>query len=135
MAETYYLHIPSEQSSLARVEAFLMNVPAITQLDEHRRFNLMVASLEALSNAIVHGNRSNAHTDVDVVVTVADESITVRIRDYGEGFDPSRVPDPRHQENLLREGGRGVFLITALADTVEFVQHNPGMEVVITMYR
>jgi anti-sigma regulatory factor (Ser/Thr protein kinase) len=39
------------------------------------------------------------------------------------------------RENLLREGGRGVFLMRALVDHVEFVQRQPGTEVIITLYR
>lgn len=91
--------------------------------------------MEAVTNAVEHGNQSDPSKTVDLWVEVSDDAIRVHVRDYGGGFDPSDLPDPRMRENLLREGGRGVFLMRALVDHVEFVQRQPGTEVIITLYR
>ena len=51
----------------------------------------------------------------------------MRVTDEGEGFDHSAVPDPTAPENLLQVGGRGVFLMQQLSDSVYF--HNNGSTV------
>ena len=44
----------------------------------------------------------------------------MKIEDEGPGFDPLKLPDPTKKENLLLEGGRGVFLMQKLMDKVEY---------------
>jgi serine/threonine-protein kinase RsbW len=133
--EQYRLSQPSDRSIIPRIESFLRSVPAIEELSPERRFNLIVATMEAVTNAIVHGNKSDREKNVEIWIDTTEDSIRVHVRDWGDGFDPELLPDPRHKENLLREGGRGVFLIRSLVDEVEFVRHQPGIEVVMTMYR
>ena len=57
-------------------------------------------------------------------------SLTIRVRDQGEGFDPEEVADPLAPENLLKSSGRGIFLIRNFMDEVK-LQRAPegGMEV------
>jgi anti-sigma regulatory factor (Ser/Thr protein kinase) len=45
----------------------------------------------------------------------------VSVLDEGEGFDPSRVPDPTAEENLGKDRGRGLFLVRNFVDEV---RHN-----------
>lgn len=134
MQQHYELTLPSDRSALQRVEQFLTSIPAIAALGEMQRFNLIVATLEAVTNAIVHG-KSAQSLPVELRVVVDDEAITICVRDYGTGFDPEAVPDPRRAENLLRESGRGVFLMRSLMDEVQFLRQSPGMEVVMRMRR
>ena len=42
------------------------------------------------------------------------------MEDEGSGFDPEKVPDPTVEENMLKYGGRGVYLIKRLMDEVEY---------------
>ncbi|GIV54627.1 MAG: hypothetical protein KatS3mg039_1145 [Candidatus Kapaibacterium sp.] len=133
--ERYQLIEPSDRAIIPRIESFLRSIPAVEELSPERRFNLIVATMEAVTNAIVHGNKSNPEKNVEIWVDEDNDAITVHVRDYGSGFDPQALPDPRRRENLLREGGRGVFLMRSLVDVLEFVHHDPGIEVVITMHR
>lgn len=126
---------PSDLGIVEQIEPFLRSIPEVEQLDPERRFNLIIATMEAVSNAIVHGNNNQPTRKVELWVETDERTISVHVRDYGKGFDPDALPDPRLGENLFRDGGRGVFLMRALADNVEFIQHSPGMEVVITLYR
>ena len=84
------------------------------------RFNLRVALCEALSNAIVYGNALDPHKDVDVEAIVSEETLQVHVQDEGDGFDPTRVPDPTTPDRLREETGRGLFLIRQLVDEVHF---------------
>jgi serine/threonine-protein kinase RsbW len=100
--------------------------------DEDDLHKIGMAVRECMVNAVVHGNRYNVGKRVHVLVTADSSSITVKISDQGEGFEPSEVPDPLAEENLLRHSGRGVFLIRAFMDDVHFRKLSPfGTEVTL----
>ncbi len=94
-----------------------------------------VALRESVINAIKHGNHGDASKHVFVEL-VADSGanpnaeLRIRVRDEGEGFDPSTLADPLAPENLLKASGRGIFLIRSFMDDVQF-QRAPegGMEI------
>jgi serine/threonine-protein kinase RsbW len=96
-----------------------------------------VAIRESVINAIKHGNRNNTAKHVFVEFeTKSPEGgpeLNIRVRDEGEGFDPSTVEDPLAPENLLKSSGRGIFLIRSFMDDVT-LQRAPegGMEVRMT---
>lgn len=83
--------------------------------------SIELALREALANAIIHGNRSNARKFVAVDCFMkGSEDIVLVVRDQGNGFDPSHVSNPTAPENIYRAGGRGIFLIYHFMDEVEF---------------
>ena len=84
------------------------------------RINIPLACDEAITNAMVHGNGSDAEKKVNVQIYVSHSRFRIRVRDQGTGFDVSTVADPREGENVLRSGGRGVFLMRSIMDTVEY---------------
>lgn len=129
---TYALRLPSERQSITAVSPFLESIQELVRLGPQRLNDLHVAITEAVNNAIIHGHGCRPEHMVDVEVHATDHDVTIVVRDYGVGFDPELVPDPRLPENILREGGRGVFLIRQLADAVEFRPGDPGMYVMIT---
>jgi serine/threonine-protein kinase RsbW len=100
--------------------------------DEDDLHKIGMAVRECMVNAVVHGNRYNVNKRVHVLATSDSNSLTVKISDQGEGFEPSDVPDPLAEENLLRHSGRGVFLIRAFMDEVQFRKLSPnGTEVTL----
>ena len=84
------------------------------------RFNLRTALAEALTNAIAYGNRHDPSKLVRVRVEIAADAVRVHVRDDGDGFDPTAIPDPTLPENLEREDGRGLFVLRHLVDQVSF---------------
>ena len=85
------------------------------------RSSIEIALREALHNAVLHGNGANPRKRVRVeCYEQPDKSLLFVIRDSGRGFDPASVPDPTKAENLLRETGRGLFMIRHYMDNVEF---------------
>jgi serine/threonine-protein kinase RsbW len=84
------------------------------------RINIPLACDEAITNAIIHGNRSDTEKKVSIQIYVSFSRIKVRIRDQGEGFDAATVEDPTEGVNLLRPSGRGVYLMRSIMDTVEY---------------
>ena len=121
----------SERKSISFVEPFLLSLPECQSLDETRWFNILIAVTEAVNNAIIHGNKSNPAKQVTLSVGQDGNDIVISVLDEGVGFNPATVRDPREPENLLREGGRGVFLIQALAKSVEYPKMSSGSLVVM----
>ena len=59
-------------------------------------------------------------------------SVILKVSDEGEGFDHKNVPDPTKQENLLRLGGRGIYIIRVFMDEVQF--NEPGNAITMTKF-
>jgi serine/threonine-protein kinase RsbW len=84
------------------------------------RLNIRVALTEALSNAILYGNREDARKTVRLRASLEDRELVLEVEDEGLGFDLERCTvDPTLDENILREDGRGLFLMRQLVDRVE----------------
>jgi serine/threonine-protein kinase RsbW len=82
--------------------------------------NIPVALTEAVSNAILRGNREDPEKFVHVRALVSHARLIVDVRDEGRGFDLSAaLSDPTRPENLEREDGRGLYLMRQLMHRVE----------------
>ncbi len=88
---------------------------------------------EALSNAIVRGNGEDSGKWVDIRAELLSDTIRVHVTDEGPGFDPGSVPDPVTPEQLDTSGGRGLYLIRKLVDSVEF--NEQGNSICMTLRR
>ncbi|MDZ4744691.1 MAG: ATP-binding protein [bacterium] len=131
---TYSIQISSERGSIAAIEPFVISIPEAHRLTAERFHDLLLALTEAVNNAIIHGNECDSSKRVHVDIQVFETEFLVLIRDFGKGFDPEALPDPRHPDNLMREGGRGVFLIRHLADVVEIYRSDPGTTVLLKYF-
>ena len=101
-------------------------------LSERDRFRLKLAIHEALTNALEHGNGNDESKKIVVTLRHLPHEVDIAVEDEGDGFDPATVPDPTDEEHLLREGGRGIFLIQRYADECRF--ENDGRRVVIVKH-
>ena len=88
--------------------------------DEDAQYWIWLATQEALNNAIKHGNKMDEKKKVEFVVQVEDDDFRIIIKDQGEGFDLTDVPDPTQPENLLKTSGRGIFYMRSFMDQVEY---------------
>ncbi len=100
---------------------------------ESSMFAIRLALEEALNNAFGHGHRDLPPTEpVTLEYDVSEEQVFIVIMDQGPGFDPDAIPDPTLEENLELPGGRGLLLMRAYMETVEF---NDAGNVVRMVYR
>lgn len=127
--EVCRMTIASNPKNIVKVEKFLEKVGQKVTLDEIQMNKLMVSLTEAVNNAIVHGNKSNPKKKVTVTCEAVPGWLLLVIDDEGKGFDPKEVANPLKSENLLRESGRGIFLMRTLMDRVEFESVRGGYEV------
>jgi len=84
---------------------------------------LLLSVVEAVNNAIVHGNKMDIDKDVVLEYSIDEAKIDFIITDMGEGFDYSNIPDPTKPENIEKTHGRGIFLMNHLADEIEFTKN------------
>ncbi|HSQ31911.1 MAG TPA: ATP-binding protein [Gemmatimonadaceae bacterium] len=98
--------------------------------------NVPVALTEALSNAILRGNRDDPAKHVHVRAEVDARRLVLEVADEGAGFDlDASLVDPTTPENIGREDGRGLFLMQQLMDHVERVEAPSGSVVRMTLNR
>jgi serine/threonine-protein kinase RsbW len=128
-AVKFRMTLSSIPKNIARVEKFVGKVTARFLLDEIKLNKVMVSLTEAVNNAIVHGNKSDPARKVTVICESLPGWLLFIVNDEGRGFRPERVANPLKSENLLRESGRGVFLMRTLMDRVEFEQLPHGYQV------
>jgi len=121
----------SDPREIAKVEKFLKKVNQKARLDDGTMYRLLVATTEAVNNAIIHGNRFNPRKRVSISCQIKDHTLFLTVKDSGRGFDPSSLANPLEEENLLKESGRGIFLIRSLMDEVDFRMHKRGTSVIM----
>ena len=116
------LHWEIESTTMAveMLSRQIMSAVREAGFEEGRQFAIHLALEEALVNAVHHGNKGDPSRKVIVDCLIDDEKFDITISDQGPGFDPDSVPDPRCPENLYKCSGRGVLLIYAYMDKVEF---------------
>jgi len=130
MTETIELSIDSKLEFVDTVASVTKSVTAKMGFEEEDASWIELAVHEAVINAIMHGNKSAAEKQVDVRFVTEQDSLTVFVRDYGAGFDPSQLPDPTNSDNLLNPSGRGIFYMRTFMDEVEHSIHPQGGSVV-----
>jgi serine/threonine-protein kinase RsbW len=131
-------YYPSTLESVDLAEGEILKAAGEAGFDEDDQHRIGMAVRECMVNAVVHGNRYNRNKQVHVSVVVEkpeSESLprfTIRITDQGEGFEMQEVPDPLHDQNLLRHSGRGLFLMGAFMDDMKVRKVAPtGTEVTL----
>lgn len=110
----------SRREWIDAMQAFAERVFSIAGIDAETSYWPVLAVREAVMNAVLHGNKEDESKVVRVEYRVVDSKIEVRVLDEGEGFDPDTLADPLSEENLLSQGGRGVYLIRQLMDDVTY---------------
>jgi len=98
---------------------------------EEEKDSLAIAVTEAVNNAILHGNKQDMSKNVHVRFVFYEGKLEVKIRDEGDGFNPENVSDPLAPENLLKESGRGIFILSTLMDDVQFKFSDSGTEITL----
>lgn len=109
-------------------------IAAIAGFGDDDALNVGIAVREAVINAIAHGNRRDPGRKVEVTLKAKARSIEARVRDQGEGFDVSAMPDPLAADNVLKTSGRGILMIRAFVDDVQF-RHREGRGMEVTLVK
>ena len=125
------LILPSELESLERVDEASIRCAMHAGLDEWQSTEVAIAVVEAVTNAIMHGNRQDDSKVVRVQFACVPGEIKVMVRDEGGGFDVACLLDPTDPNRCMRCSGRGIYIMRHVMDTVEFDMSN-GTTVTMT---
>lgn len=129
---TVKIEIPSLSENIRIIESFIDNAKEKFSLNDDIYGNIMISVTESVNNAIQHGNKYNKDKNVFIGLSLQEGLIKFRVEDQGLGFDYHVLPDPTSPENLEKPGGRGIFLMKALADEVRF--EDDGRTVELSFY-
>lgn len=128
----YYkmLVLRSHPKNITRIQPFLESACRECDVCEEVFGNILVSITEAVTNAILHGNNGDESKTVEIrMERLGNNKLGFFIKDEGAGFNPKKIPDPTRPENLLKIGGRGVYLMRELSDELSF--HDNGRVVEI----
>ncbi len=124
------ISMAAEVQSISPVVHGIVAIAAQIQTLNGKEMEIETALREALANAITHGCGSDPSKTIYCCVALDDDNgILIVVRDPGNGYDPLKVANPLHGENIYSSHGRGIYLINQLMDEVH-VRRN-GTEIVM----
>ena len=126
------IKVPSNQDFLTDVDAFLEGTLRGYGTEESIIADIAISVSELVNNAMLHGNKAAQDKWVTVKISLNDRKVSISVKDEGGGFDPGSVADPLAEENLLKEVGRGIFIVRSLMDKVEVDSTARGTKITIT---
>jgi serine/threonine-protein kinase RsbW len=121
--------LDSTLESVNQAEEAATKVAELIGLNEDLAAHIAMAVREAAVNAVLHGNAYDPAKKVDLGFEHTGNKLIITLRDQGKGLDPSTLPDPLAPENLLKQSGRGIFLMRAFMDEVHIRIVEPGTEI------
>lgn len=133
MKKSFSISFQSNPAILPEIEEYFVSILKDLPIERTRMNNLMLSLAEASSNAIIHGNKSRPEKLVQITTEINDTSVKIFLKDQGEGFSPEGIPDPTSKENIMKESGRGLFIMRAFLDKLEYCRMTDGTLTILTM--
>ncbi len=124
------LNITSRIENLREVEKMVDEISTACSMSSEVYGNVLIATLEAANNAILHGNKLDENKDVNLEFTWDENRLELVVTDQGKGFNYKDIPDPTAPGNVEKVNGRGVFLMEKLSDDINFMEN--GSKVSLT---
>lgn len=113
------------------VDEFLEGTLRGMKVDESIIADIAISVTEIVNNSIIHGNKNDEAKTVSLSIDKSGSELRFTITDQGRGFDPDEVDDPLKEENLLKEVGRGIFIVRSLMDSVDIQSDSHGSTVTL----
>ena len=124
--ETTELTLPSRIESVAEAAVAVAGILGRSGVSEEVAFGVDMAIREAVTNAVLHGNKQDDAKFIRVTVESSSNSLEISVHDEGAGFNPQEVPNPTESENILKSSGRGIFFMRTFMDDVEWLIRPQG---------
>jgi len=133
LSELLNIGFPANPDAIGTVADAIDQALIELHVPEQKRLEIGLAVQEALVNAVVHGCDSDSSKEVRCrLQSDRNGRIVITVTDPGPGFSTDLLSDPKRQEDLYADHGRGVYLIRQLMDEVSFVR--PGNEIKMWKY-
>jgi serine/threonine-protein kinase RsbW len=114
------LSIPAKLEFLDLVDNVVAAVNELMEFKEEDATAVSISVIEAGTNAIQHGCPNDDGHRVRLRFVVDPGELVIEVEDPGKGFDPDRLPDPTSPDNILKERGRGIFIMRQMMDELDF---------------
>ncbi|MDX9857250.1 MAG: ATP-binding protein [candidate division Zixibacteria bacterium] len=124
--------IPSSTRFLADVDEFVEGLLRDWGTSASVIADIAISVSELVNNAVVHGNKASPNGVVTVSMRREGDTVTIDVADEGTGFNPAEIDDPLKEENLLKEVGRGIFIVEQLMDKVDIAVSKRGTTISIS---
>ena len=124
--QTVELKLPSRIESIGEAAGAATDAARRLGFAEDALFGVEMAVREAVTNAVLHGNRQDESKPVEVGLSGTQARLVITVRDRGAGFDPARVADPTAEENILKTSGRGILFMRTFMDEVTWERPPEG---------
>ena len=118
--------MPSRIETVAAAAAVVAEFISRSGISDDAAFGIDMAVREAVTNAVLHGNRQDDEKTVDIVLKSSPDAVEISVHDQGPGFNPEDVPDPTAKENILKTSGRGIFFMRTFMDEVDWLIRPEG---------
>jgi serine/threonine-protein kinase RsbW len=122
--------IESKLENICFVEKMIDEVSEEIKISSDLYGKILIATIEAVNNSIVHGNKLDPKKKVNIDIYTENSNLHINVTDQGPGFDYNKVPDPTTPENIENISGRGVFLMKKLADNLIFNDSGTQVELI-----
>jgi serine/threonine-protein kinase RsbW len=133
LKQTIQFSLPSSVDYIAGAAALLTEALVRFGIVTIEEINIKIAIVEALTNAMEHGNGFDPHKLVKVEAKFLETKAEIKINDQGRGFNHRKLPNPTAPENLYKPRGRGIYMIYRLMDEVRY--NRKGNSVRLVKYR
>jgi serine/threonine-protein kinase RsbW len=118
------LEFLSSRYSLYHLEHFFCYLMEDVNVSPALRHTVRLCFQEAVTNAVVHGNRYDEKKYVQISLIQDTDKLILKIKDEGKGFQLDQIHNPLEQTNLNLPGGRGIFLIKEYANFLDYTEEN-----------
>ncbi|MCF8369060.1 MAG: ATP-binding protein [Bacteroidales bacterium] len=118
--EQKILSLRSVAESINQLEQMIEDVCDLYKLNHNYIGCVTVSLTEAFHNALIHGNKNVPEKKITIQMERSATGIAFSVRDEGEGFNPSIIPNVKDDGKEKTFPGRGLFLIKSLADDISF---------------
>jgi len=121
MAGTIVLEFPSDYKFLNIVDLVCGEIVEGLCTGHLAANEIAISVIEAVTNAIEHGNCQCPDESVRVVFECKNDRLCVEVEDCGKGFDYAcflkNIPDPTDVQHLR---GRGIYIMKNMMDSLDF---------------
>ncbi len=127
--QSYNFQFQSKFEELDSLEVKLQSIEGFTALDDTKQYEIMLVLSEAITNGIEHGNELDPNKYVTLKAKVSERLWIFEISDEGKGFDPKSLENPIEEEFMLRDHGRGWFLMKHYTSSIAWDEANKCLRI------
>lgn len=114
------LVLASDFGVLDQVDELAVKYGRLAGFEDGPLMEIAIAVVEAVTNAIVHGNQCDESKKVRMRIDWAPGEFELTVHDEGEGFDLTCVMDPTDPERCMETSGRGIYIMRQVMDTMDY---------------